>query len=170
MGYAKGETLRNYLKEKFHIMDWQDKCSLAMELTCAIVSMHNEGIIHEDLNSNSILVVRDSIRIIDFGLSRRFKDQSLYDTLPYDAPERFNIISENLHSPEQIEKLKKCNVYSIGVLLWELTSGKRPFSDREYNENLADEITRGLRESIVEGTSEVYSNVYISKLFILMIN
>ncbi|GBC00845.1 hypothetical protein RclHR1_39950001, partial [Rhizophagus clarus] len=158
---VEGGTLRNYLHEKFPSMDWQIKCKFAIEILSAIESMHEKGIVHEDLNSNNILVDRVSIKISDFGLSRRFKDQSSYDTLPYDAPEGFlNITNENLYSSGQIEKLKKCNVYSVGVLLWELSSGKRPFSDREYNADLEKEIAKGLRESIVEGTLKEYSNIY----------
>ncbi|GES99674.1 piwi domain-containing protein [Rhizophagus clarus] len=160
MDYAEGGTLRNYLNEKFSSMDWQSKCEFAFEIIMAIKSMHEEGIVHEDLNSNNILVHHDSIKISDIGLSRRFKDTSSYDTLPYDAPEGFfNIVNEKLHLSEQIEKLKKCNVYSVGVLLWEMSSGKKPFSDREYNTDLAKEIAQGLRESKVEGIPEEYFDI-----------
>ncbi|GBC09434.1 hypothetical protein RclHR1_08860007 [Rhizophagus clarus] len=161
MENVEGGTLRNYLDEKFSSMDRQIKCKFAVQISSAIESMHKEGIVHKDLNSNNILVNKDSIKISDFGLSRRFKDQCSYDTLPYDAPEGFfNITNENLHSVEQIEKLKKCNVYSVGVLFWELASGKKPFSDREYNIDLAKEIAQGLRESIVEDTPKEYSDIY----------
>lgn len=167
MEYVEGRTLRNYLDEKFTSMNWLIKCDLTTQILSALRSMHRTGIVHEDLNPNNILVHQDSIKISDFGLSRRFKDQISYDTLPYDAPEVFNITGEISHSSEQIEKLKKCNVYSVGVLLWELYSGKKPFSDREYDAKLAEEIAQGLRENIVEGTPKEYSNIYTSKLFIL---
>ncbi|GBC32495.1 Piwi domain-containing protein [Rhizophagus irregularis DAOM 181602=DAOM 197198] len=162
MSYTEGRTLRNYLNERFSLMGWEIKCRFACEISNAIRSMHNNGVVHEDLNSNNILVHQDSIRISDFGLSRRIKNKNKisYDTLPYDAPEVFNIKVEKWYSSKQIEKLKKCNVYSVGVLLWELYSGKIPFSDREYDANLAKEIAQGLRENIVEGTPEEYSNIY----------
>src|SRR5688572_3089647 len=70
MDYTEGGTLRNYLSEKFSLMDWEIKCSFALEISAAIRSMHEKGIVHEDLNSNNIIVHKDSIRISDFGLSR----------------------------------------------------------------------------------------------------
>ncbi|CAB4388303.1 unnamed protein product [Rhizophagus irregularis] len=123
-------------------MGWEIKCRFGCEISNAIRYMHINGVVHEDLNSNNILVHQNSIRISDFGLSRRIKNKSKisYDALPYDAPEVFNIKVEKWYLPEQIEKLKKCNVYSVRVLLWELYSGKIPFPDREYNANLAKEI------------------------------
>ena len=59
--------------------------------------------------------------------------------------------------------MKKNDVYSIGVLFWELSSGKKPFADKEYDLFLAMEIAQGLREDVVKGTPEEYSNLYASK-------
>ncbi|GBC08282.1 hypothetical protein RclHR1_00800009 [Rhizophagus clarus] len=109
---------RNYLKGIFDGLA-NYRCIFAIELSCTIESMHKTGIVHEDLNSNNMLVDRVSIKISDFGRqSRRFKDQSSHDTLPYDAPEGFfNVTGEKSQKLEQIEKLKKCNVCRVGELL-----------------------------------------------------
>ncbi|CAB5388779.1 unnamed protein product [Rhizophagus irregularis] len=112
------------------------------------------------------LLVLEYAEGADFGLSKRIKstDQISFDTVPYDAPEGFNITGGILQDVnrenKQTEKLKKRDVYSTGVLLWELSSGKRPFTDKEYNISLAREIFQGLREGIVEGTPKEYSNLY----------
>ncbi|EXX50996.1 Skt5p [Rhizophagus irregularis DAOM 197198w] len=164
--YAEGGTLRNYLKEEFTSLDWQDKYRLAFQLSSAIEYLHEKETIHEDLNSNNISIQQNSIKLADFGLSKRIKstDQISFDTVPYDAPEGFNITGGNLQDVnrenKQTEKLKKSDVYSTGVLLWELSSGKRPFADKEYNISLARKISQGLREGIVEGTPKEYSNLY----------
>ncbi|CAB4419745.1 unnamed protein product [Rhizophagus irregularis] len=164
--YAEGGTLRNYLKEEFTSLDWQDKYRLAFQLSSAIEYLHEKEITYEDLNSNNIFMQQNSIKLADFGLSKRIKstDQISFDTVPYDAPEGFNITGGNLQDVnrenKQAEKLKKSDVYSTGVLFWELSSGKRPFADKEYNISLAREISQGLREGIVEGTPKEYSNLY----------
>ncbi len=58
---------------------------------------------------------------------------------------------------------KKSDVYSIGVLLWELSSGKKPFVDTKYDEFLAMKIVKGLRKSVIDGIPEKYSDLYKGK-------
>jgi serine/threonine protein kinase len=58
---------------------------------------------------------------------------------------------------------EKSDAYSIGVLLWEISSGKPPFEDKLYDSNLAKQILQGYRETIVSDTHTDYSNIYIGK-------
>jgi serine/threonine protein kinase len=172
--YAEGGTLRNYLEARFLSLNWEDKYGLALQLSSAINCLHENGIVHKDLHSNNILIHQDSIKLADLGLSRRIGDAeqlslNKFDTIPYIDPEVFGIIGEKsryLNSSEkdkQIEKLKKSDIYSIGVLFWELSSGKKPFSNIKYDLSLAKRIAQGLREEIIEGTPEGYSDLYSSK-------
>lgn len=178
--YAEGSSLRNYLKEKFHSLNWQDKYGLAQQLSGAINYLYERGIVHKNLHSNSVLIHQDSIKLADFGLSKRIKDASrtslkFFDTIPYTDPQEINIEEKPsivLRKDKKIEKYElneKSDVYSVGVLLWELSSGKKPFAEREYDSNLAKEILQGLREVIVEGTPEKYSDLYSSKLTFMVI-
>ncbi|GBB83350.1 hypothetical protein RclHR1_10080003 [Rhizophagus clarus] len=169
--YAEGGTLRNYLEVKFLSLNWEDKCGLAFQLSGAINYLHENGIVHIELNSNNVYIHQNSIKLADFGLDRRIKDAGqisldIFDTIPYIDPEVFGIIRENsrylnsLEEDERIEKLKKSDIFSVGVLLWELSSGKKPFSDTKYDLSLADRIARGLREKTVDKTPEEYSDLY----------
>ena len=60
---------------------------------------------------------------------------------------------------------QKSDVYSIGVLLWQISSGRRPFyaENVDYDLNLIMEIRNGLREKISKGTPIKYSNLYEGK-------
>ena len=49
MEYANGGTLQNYLKEHFDGLTWDDKHNLARQLACAVLCLHDEGIVHRDL-------------------------------------------------------------------------------------------------------------------------
>jgi serine/threonine protein kinase len=49
MEYADSGTLKDYLKETFNNLTWNDKYNLAYQLACAVSCLHNEGIVHRDL-------------------------------------------------------------------------------------------------------------------------
>ncbi|GBC00965.1 hypothetical protein RclHR1_04010012 [Rhizophagus clarus] len=123
--------------------------------------------------TNSVfLYIKIPIKLADFGLCKHIRDASqillkTLDTIPYIGPEDYIITRENLQDvnyslarERQIEKLKKSDIYSIGVLFWELSSGKKPFINRDYDLSLAKEIEQRLREEIVEGTPERFSVLY----------
>ncbi|GBC32607.2 kinase-like domain-containing protein [Rhizophagus irregularis DAOM 181602=DAOM 197198] len=161
--YAEGGTLRNYLEKNFLSLNWINKYELAIQLSVAVEFLHERGIVHKDLHSRSILVHQNSIRLADSGLSKRINNssQTWLDTIPYSDPRGFDI--EEMSSGA-FELNEKSDVYSVGVLLWELSSGKKPFSDKVYNSFLAKEITQGLREVIVDGTPKGYYNLYKSNI------
>jgi serine/threonine protein kinase len=52
MEYADSGTLREYLKENFDNLTWNNKYNMALQLACAILCLHDEGIIHRDLVSH----------------------------------------------------------------------------------------------------------------------
>ncbi|GES75142.1 kinase-like domain-containing protein [Rhizophagus clarus] len=74
-----------------------------------------------------------------------------------------NAIHKNLHSaPEVIvgnEQTFKSDIYSIAMLMWEISSGHSPFSNYEHNYNLAMSIVNGIRPKIVPGTPFKYKNL-----------
>lgn len=56
--YADSGSLQNYLKKNFINLTWNDKYNLAYQLACAILCLHNEGIIHRDLVIHYNLIIR----------------------------------------------------------------------------------------------------------------
>ncbi|GBC43729.1 uncharacterized protein OCT59_028439 [Rhizophagus irregularis] len=158
--YADSGTLNKYLSNHFNELNWYDKLSLALQLAKALQHLHNKDIIHCDLHANNILIHKKTIKLADFGLSTSTKETSedtnnvlrIIGIIPYIDPKHFIV--------ENYKLSKMSDMYSIGVLLWQISSGRKPFSDTDYDIMLSLAIINGEREEIIEGTPVEYSNLY----------
>ncbi|CAG8745296.1 32482_t:CDS:2, partial [Gigaspora margarita] len=156
--FAGGGTLRKYL-QKNPDLSWSNKFRLALQLAEAIMYMHSKDIAHRDLNSNNILIHQNNIKIADFGLSRSLSDASKTSTgltgyMAYIDPHSLK------NSEQQLQEIsKECDIYSLGVLLWEISSLRPPFEE-EDGASLSIKILNGHRETPIVGTPQQYSNLY----------
>ena len=84
--------------------------------------------------------------------------------VPYVDPKSFNSRRRNNNNQTtQVYSLnKKSDVYSVGVLLWEISSGQPPFyiEDGQYDVSLILDISQGIRETVVPDTPEDYVKIY----------
>ncbi|PKY24044.1 kinase-like protein [Rhizophagus irregularis] len=152
MEYADGGTLREYLNNNFDNLTWNDKLKMAHQLTCAVSYLHDKNIIHLNLHSQNVLIRQNTIKLTGFGLSDISCQNGI---IPYIDPKKFSLGNYTLN--------KKSDVYSIGVLLWEMLSGRPPF-EYEDQYNLRTLISQGLRETPIPNTPKNYEMIYTGKL------
>ena len=132
----------------------KDRLELFIQVCSAIQHAHQKGIIHRDLKPSNILVTTiDGIavpKVIDFGIAKATSDQRLTDKTLFTAFEQF-IGTPAYMSPEQAQMSgvdidTRTDIYSLGVVLYELLTGQTPFDAAELLRAGLDEIRRTIRE------------------------
>src|ERR1051325_4492516 len=118
-------------------------------------------------HSGNVLICQNTIRLANFGLSKKIEEASnkqsdLFGVVPYVDPQKF---SKPRNSKQQYSLNEKSDVYSVGVILWEISSGNPPFyvKDESYDGSLAVQISQGHRESIIPDTPADYAKLYTGK-------
>ncbi|POG61143.1 uncharacterized protein OCT59_009724 [Rhizophagus irregularis] len=155
MQYADDGNLRNVLSSNFNKILWNKKVTYLYLTARDLSNLHELGYFHKDFHSGNILNTSNGSYISDFGLSRPSNEQKSSDSnkivgvLPYIAPEVLNGEPYTLSS----------DIYSFGVVMAELSSGKPPFYKRNHDNSLALEICNGLRPEFGKGTPEIYKKL-----------
>lgn len=125
MEYVDGSTLREYLFERGSLT-LDEVLSFMIPVTSALSEAHRIGIIHRDLKPENILISKDGrVKIADFGLARG-ADLGATQT----AESSVVLGSVSYLSPEQVERGisdARSDVYSLGITLYELLTGAKPF-------------------------------------------
>ena len=103
-----------------------------------------------------------NIKLADFGLSKKIAEASsntskMFGVIPYVDPKSL-INSENQGQNYKLNK--KYDVYSVGVIMWQISSGCEPFKGKDYDVTLIVSIHNGLREEIIDRTPPEYSKLY----------
>jgi serine/threonine protein kinase len=145
------------LQREFDQLTWKDKFSFAIDIALGLKFIHENGILHRDLHPENILVGDDRrAKIADFGLSRRMQrattTHQAYGVAGYIPPERL------AYPPEPYTT--KSDIYSLGVIYWEISSGKRPFKELDNAGAVSVQIFQGRREQHVKDTPEGYVQMY----------
>jgi Tfp pilus assembly protein PilF len=152
MELVKGVPITRYCDE--NRLSTQDRLKLFIQVCQAIQHAHQKGIIHRDIKPSNILVAdHDGVgapKVIDFGIAKATTDQPLTDKTLYTAIEQF-IGTPAYMSPEQaklsgLDIDTRSDIYSLGVLLYELLTGRTPFDVRRLIDGGLDEIRRIIRE------------------------
>ncbi|RHZ86534.1 hypothetical protein Glove_50g61 [Diversispora epigaea] len=153
--YAKDNDLRTFLRNNFKNLDWETKIKMAQDITNGLCYMHEANIVHRDLHSKNVLVHEEKLLITDLGLSQPLESNSnsmAGGMFAYSDP-------EYIRNPIMYKRSKASDIYSLGVLFWELSSGIPPFDNLKSLEIL-EMVKSGLREAPINGTPEDYIKIY----------
>ena len=144
--------LEKYLQQNHHKLTWKERIGIVSDIINALCRIHKENAIHRDLHSGNILYSQynNGLYISDLGFCGPADKSSkcIYGNLPYIAPE---IITGR-------EYTFASDIYSIAILMWEISSGQPPFINYEDSDILMN-IINGIRPKIVSGTPLEYKNL-----------
>lgn len=148
MEYVDGLPITHYCDD--HRMSIEDRLQLFVDLCRAVQHAHQKGIIHRDLKPSNVLVTREQeAKIIDFGVAKAAQQESADHTLftgqgqligtpGYMSPEQAGLQMTDIDT--------RTDIYSLGVILYELLTGARPFDDSLLHSAGLAEFQRIIRE------------------------
>ncbi len=123
MEYIEGITLKEFVETEGSLR-WKDAVHFTIQILKGLQHAHDKGIVHRDVKPQNIMVLADgTIKVTDFGIARfaRSDQRTITDKA---------IGSVHYISPEQARGEKtdeKADIYSVGVMLYEMLTGKLPF-------------------------------------------
>jgi serine/threonine protein kinase len=142
LDYAEGGSLRNYLDKRHSELNWYEKISCLQNAIFGLEFIHEKELIHRDLHIGNILKLKYKTAITDMGLCKPANynasenaKNGIFGVLPYIAPE---IIKGKNYT-------KAADIYSFGIIMYEVISGLPPYHDLSHDKYLAINICQGLR-------------------------
>lgn len=135
MEFVSGQTLRQRMK--FHRMPLREVLDIAIQVASGLAVAHHAGIIHRDIKPENIMVRDDGcVKVLDFGIAKLKEREALAPESedaksPDRTPKRSAMWGTvSYMSPEQVRREEvdhRSDLFSLGVVLYEMVTGQRPF-------------------------------------------
>ena len=173
MEYISGKTLKSLIKKR-GALTLPETLDIMSQLTSAVACAHNSYIIHRDIKPQNVMFLEDGrVKITDFGIAMALNSNELTQT---------NSVMGSVHylPPEQANgsgSTMKSDIYSLGILMYELITGKLPFkgdnaveiaikqmkkqipSVREYNPNIPQSVENIILKACAKNPKNRYDSV-----------
>ncbi|MGD8540433.1 MAG: protein kinase, partial [Candidatus Aminicenantes bacterium] len=172
MEYVSGEDLKSFIRrsEKLSV---GKAISIAKQVCDGLSEAHRLGVVHRDLKPSNIMIDNEgNARIMDFGIARSLKEKGITGAgVMIGTPEYM--------SPEQVEGREvdqRTDIYALGVILYEMVTGRVPFEGdtaltvavkhkteepedpRKYNTQLSEDLTRVILNCLKKNKDERYQS------------
>jgi len=124
MEYVEGNTLKEYIDAN-GMLSWQETVEFAIQICSALDKAHKNGVVHRDIKPQNIILTTDGVlKVTDFGIARASSNETL-------NMNESTMGSVHYFSPEQARggyTDEKSDIYSLGVVMYELITGTLPFN------------------------------------------
>ncbi|RIB28091.1 kinase-like domain-containing protein, partial [Gigaspora rosea] len=141
---------------------YTNKLEILYDIATGLTQIHESGLVHRDLHTKNVMCqgIKDrnlgrgeEFRFVigDLGLAIPPKKDMVYGIISYTAPEVFGDSSASYTFA--------ADIYSFGILMWEILTGLRAFSDFKSETNLMLKICRGMRPAIEPNTPKLYADL-----------
>ncbi|CAB4422515.1 unnamed protein product [Rhizophagus irregularis] len=145
--------LRTYLRQNHNRLTWKERIQIIIYIVGALYRINIENAIYRDLHSGNILYYKefDTWYICDLGFCGPANRtlNGVYGNLPYIAPE---VLSEKGYTSAS-------DIYSIAMIMWEVSSGQPPFCNSNHDYQLALDVVNGKRPKSVPGVPIKYKEL-----------
>ena len=141
MEYVEGASITQYSEEKN--LSLAEKLDLFRKVCEAVSFAHRNLIVHRDLKPDNILINKEGVpKLLDFGIAKLMSENDIKATVT-----RFQALTPEYASPEQIfggSITTATDIYSLGVVLYELVTGQKPFA---VEETTTERMLRAIRQN-----------------------